>query len=452
MTGTGSTGVCGVSTAYMDPACPVDSQKVYLSASTMAYTCIQCASGQTSDGSTSPCTYPSEVVPKYSTVIICVASALCIALTLAVMAAVCALRKRAVLRAASPLFLGLILVGVLLALTTVILASQNPATSALCESATVFGHVAYALSIGALVAKSYRLAAIFNQRRVKVLKISDRQLALVLAALLLVLLIYLTVWMTVDPPAATVVVSVSTASQTLLCRSSSTVWSVLLVSVEAALLLYGMAIAYRCRHNPEAFNETRHIAVILYNSAFIGAATVGVLYAVTLSAFTTTVLLCASILVVAATMVTVLIGPKFYQIYANHTEQSTELQPHSQHSSHTSNGQLVVRSAAKSQLGRPIDDKLKPSSPYGSPSSHELGFRSIAAHTPLSADRSWMETPVTVAGRNSSSSESELRAEENVGRPQQQQHVKSPTSSSSVGQRTVQAQRIASLVAVTDSP
>ena len=237
---------------------------------------MQCAAGQMADGSTAPCEYSGDSIPSYTMAVITTTSAVCTLLTLIVIAAVYALRKRAVPRAASPLFLALILLGVCLALQAVLLYSQTPMTSALCESATVLGHLSYALSIGALVAKSYRLAAIFNQRRVKVLRISDRLLALVLSAVLVLWLIYLTIWIIVDPPVTTVVIDLQTASQTVLCQSHSPVWSIVLVSIEAALLLYGMAIVYKCRHNPEAFNETRYIAVILYNCAVFGAATIGV--------------------------------------------------------------------------------------------------------------------------------------------------------------------------------
>ena len=242
VSGVGSSGVCGVSSAYMNPACPVNSQKVYLSDATTAYQCIRCATGQTADGSTAPCVYPTESAPTYSTAVIGVASALLIVLTLAVIAAVCALRRRAVLRAASPLFLVLILAGVLLALITVILVSESSLTTAYCESATVLGHVSYTLSFGALVAKTSRLAAIFNQRRVKVLKISDRSLALVLSAVLLLLFVYLAVWLVVDPPAATVVLNLGSSTQTTLCQSHSAVWSSVLVSFESALLLYAINI------------------------------------------------------------------------------------------------------------------------------------------------------------------------------------------------------------------
>ena len=490
--GVGSTGVCGVSIAYMNPACPVNSQKVYLSDSTTAYRCNQCAMGQSADGSTLPCVYPTEATSVYTTAIIGLVSALLIVVTLAVIAAVYALRKRAELRAASPLFLVLILVGVLLALIAVILVSQSPLTSAYCESGAVLGHVAYALSFGALVAKTSRLAAIFNQRRVKVLKISDCLLAFVLGALLLLLSVYLTVWLAVDPPAATVVVNLSSETQTILCQSRSASWSIVLVALEAALLLYtlshafvisqgphptcilsdahchfllssplhwlhryGMVTAYRCRHNPEAFNETRLIAVIFYNSAVIGAATIGVLYAVALSSYSTTVLVCASLLVVSATLVAVLFGPKFYQIYSHSVEQVED--PQQQHSHYSSYRQHAEPQAAKSPHIHSKDRLKSTVILYGSPSS-AIGFRSIAAQSTDSADRTWMEAPNIITGRSNSTAQTELmRTEEEKGKPQQPQqqqqaqqqqqpiHVRSPTSSRAI---QLQPQKTASPVAV----
>ena len=454
VTGVGSSGVCGVSSAYSDPACPANSQKVYSSTASTAYQCMLCATGQTADGSTSPCEYPMDSTPAGSAAVLTVLSALFIALTLIVVVAVYALRKRAVFRAASPLFLILILVGVLLALTAVILLCQSPSTSALCKAGTVLGHLSYALSIGALVVKSYRLAAIFNQRRVKVLKISDRQLALVLGTVLVALSVYLLVWLTVDPPLATLVVDLSTESQTLLCRSQSSAWSIVLVSVEGLLMLYGMSIAYRCRHNPEAFNETRYIAVILYNCAVIGAASVGVLYAVTLSSFATAVLECASLLVVAFTLVAVLFGPKFYQLYAGKPDQITDMQQQQQHSHHSSQ---AVRVQVKGQLV---------ASPYGSPSSLDTGSRSLAAHSTVAPERGWMEAPLKLAAagvareRDTADTEPVARGgEHRMGaeevrqqqQPQQAQSVRSPKSSSSHSSRATPAQRISSLVAVNDA-
>ena len=337
--GVGASGVCGVFFAYQDPPCPVNSQKVSASNSTTAFLCLQCLDGQVADGSSSACEYPADSIPVSSLAGIDAAACVLIVLTIAVLVAVGIYHKRPSIRAASPLFLVLILVGVLLGLVVVLLMAQSSLTRALCGSATVLGHLSYALSIGALVAKSYRLAAIFNQRQLKVLKISDKLLTSVLGAVLTLLLVYLTIWMAVDAPVPTVVVDVSAQTQTVLCQSASHVWSVSLVAIEAALLLYGAVITYRCRHNPEAFNETRYIAVIFYNCTVIGGVAVAVLYSIPLSFLFTVMLQCGALLVIAFTLLVALFGPKLYQIHSKVEEQQGSRlppgkQPQSQSSHH----------------------------------------------------------------------------------------------------------------------
>ena len=221
-----------------------------------------------------------------------------------------------------------------------------------------------------------------------------------------------------------------------------------------------MVTAYRCRHNPEAFNETRLIAVTFYNSAVVGAATIGVLYAVTLSSYATTVLVCASLLVVAFTLVAVLFGPKFYHIYSSSPEYVADVQQW-QHSQRSSHGQQAVRQAVKSQSQRsPSENRLKTTlSPYGSPSS-AIGFRFIAVQstTVAAADRTWMEAPIAIGGRsNSTTANTDMPTEgEETRKSQQQQqqsvHVRSPTSSSQ-SHRAIQLQphKTASLVAASSS-
>ena len=451
VSGFGSTGVCGVSSAYEDSLCPINSQKVYLSSSTTAYVCIRCAAGQAADGSTAPCEYPTDVIPSYSTALIAALGALVIALTLGVMAGVYALRKHAVLRAASPLFLVLILVGVLLALAAVLVLSQSAPSSSMCASATILGHLAYALSIGALVAKSYRLAAIFNQRQMKVLKINDRQLLLALGAALLLCAAYLTAWLLLDPPLLTLMVDLQTQSQTSICLSSSAVWSVVLVCAESSLLLYGMVIAYRCRHNPEAFNETRHIAVILYNCAVIGAVAVGVLYGVSLSFSSTLELECGCLLVISLTLLSVLFGPKFYQLYAGQGEQVQELS--SQLSGHQRMTVNVKRNAA--------DERARANTSHLSPSQREASHSRVVG-SPLSphrsrTDRSWMEAPsiaaTTTSGGDVSTEQLHGGQREEAKVKQVDQLVPShPSGSSSHNRRTLQlAQTMAPLSVVSDS-
>ena len=359
--GVGASGVCGVFYAYQDPPCQANSQKVSIALNTTAFACLQCLDGQVADGSTSQCEYPTDSIPTSSLAIVDAVAAVLIVLTVAVVVAVGVWHKRPSIRAASPLFLVLILVGVLLGLATVLLMSQPTLSQALCGSATVLGHLAYALSIGALVAKSYRLAAIFNQRQLKVLKISDRLLTSVLGAALLLLLTYLTVWMAVDAPVPTLVVNLSAQTQTVLCQSASQVWSVALVSIEAALLLYGAVITYRCRHNPEAFNETRYIAVIFYNCTVVGGVVVAVLYSIPLSFLTTAMLECCAMLVIAFTLLAALFGPKLYQIRAPPAEQ---LNSRAQAAKQSNSSHHTVQ--VKPQAGKPT---VHTGSPFMSTSS-----------------------------------------------------------------------------------
>jgi hypothetical protein len=77
-------------------------------------------------------------------------------------------RTNAVIKASSPLFCILILVGLSMAYLFVISFQSYPPTRASCAAEPVIGHLAFALVFGCLIVKTYRVARIFGQTVIQV--------------------------------------------------------------------------------------------------------------------------------------------------------------------------------------------------------------------------------------------------------------------------------------------
>jgi hypothetical protein len=130
----------------------------------------------------------------------------------------------------------------------------------------------FLLLAGSLFAKSYRIAAVFNQERIKKVHIPDSKLIAAVGLTILVELIFDLLWVTIDPltPKRSLSSNGITSYSVCTCDHSS-VWVGISLSTKAVYLLYGGFVAHATRNVPEQYNESRLIAFILYNLALCGA-------------------------------------------------------------------------------------------------------------------------------------------------------------------------------------
>ena len=191
---------------------------------------------------------------------------------LAAMAFLYRTRGVAKVKAASPLFLFFILVGCQLALIGVLLpvAQQPSSHSSTCGAYAFTLSVGFTLAVSSLVVKTWRIARIFDRRKIRVRVITDRTLLVPVAAVVTIDLVLNCIWLGVDPLLPSDFVSSSNALlHYTACSSTNTLlWYSLMFVPKGMLLAYGVVLASQVRNVPVAFNESKWIGLAVYNIAF----------------------------------------------------------------------------------------------------------------------------------------------------------------------------------------
>ncbi|KAJ3164238.1 hypothetical protein HDU88_005550 [Geranomyces variabilis] len=167
------------------------------------------------------------------------------------------------IRAASPVFLAMILTG--LALTFISnLFYAGPVTKATCMTASTLLSIGFSLTMGSLCIKNWRIHRIFNNPRLNKSAIKDmRMLQLALPFPLLNALILL-IWGVVTPPKP-VMMDPGTTNQYLVCQSANGAGSAVLIAYNAAILLVTVSFAFLNRNIALDYNESKQLAIASYN-------------------------------------------------------------------------------------------------------------------------------------------------------------------------------------------
>lgn len=170
-------------------------------------------------------------------------------------------RKTPLIRAASPVFCYLILVGVLVGCTALSVFIGRPNNMA-CLARVWLSVTAFNLVFGCLVAKTWRVAKIFGNAALKTIAISDMQLLQGVALLFVVDYVLLTVWSPTSY-ATNVLVGGNVVRD---CRSNSDFPVLLFVVVIKFLTIaFGVVLSIKTRKVSAQFNESKHIAFSIYN-------------------------------------------------------------------------------------------------------------------------------------------------------------------------------------------
>eukprot|EP01122_Echinamoeba_exundans_P016055 TRINITY_DN8024_c0_g1_i1.p1 TRINITY_DN8024_c0_g1~~TRINITY_DN8024_c0_g1_i1.p1 ORF type:complete len:797 (+),score=117.56 TRINITY_DN8024_c0_g1_i1:186-2393(+) len=178
-----------------------------------------------------------------------------------------------VIRASSPIFLVVILVGTSILYSAVWVWMPSLATTASCHLRFWMLVVGFGLTFGSLFAKTWRVWVLYSNRTTEIFKISNSQLSLILGlvvAIEVILCVLVSaigqptqIFITQDPlrPALNIPVCSSNTPQTVL--------TIILGVYNGVIILVGIYLGYRVRVVPIAvFNESKVIAFAIYNASF----------------------------------------------------------------------------------------------------------------------------------------------------------------------------------------
>ena len=215
-----------------------------------------------------------------------------------------------VIKAASPTFTLLILAGCQLAVTSCFM----PVVSSTQSDCTAY---AWTLSEGctllfaSLIAKTWRIARIFESRKMRVRVIRNTRLALPVLVAVIGEMVFNAVWVAVDPLRPMPFVSSSDGVSYVACSCShASVWYAVEFGTKGAMLLWGVSLASQVRKVPAAFNDSQFIGLAAYNVVFCGLAVLSLAFL--LSVTPTAIYLMRSLAVLWCVLVTaaLMIVPK----------------------------------------------------------------------------------------------------------------------------------------------
>mmetsp|Transcript_7349 Transcript_7349/g.22572 ORF Transcript_7349/g.22572 Transcript_7349/m.22572 type:complete len:733 (+) Transcript_7349:193-2391(+) len=182
--------------------------------------------------------------------------------------------RHPVMRAGTPEFLALILVGGL-ALLSAVFTWMLYVTTAACIARPWLLALGFDLMFGSLLAKSWRVSKVFLVSGLKRVKVTMLSALLLLGAIMLVDVVLLSIWMGVSTPhAETVVVDPVRPSQNYeqcaYSLGSDGVFIILLLAYHALLVVYSLYMAYQLRTIKwVVFNESKWILFAMYNLVLV---------------------------------------------------------------------------------------------------------------------------------------------------------------------------------------
>ena len=185
-----------------------------------------------------------------------------------------AFRHHPVIRSSSPHFLSMSLFGVAVLLAGTYVMVQPP-TYATCTTMAWLWSLGFSLTFSPLFAKTWRIYRIFGRKKLSVVKISNRKLAVMVGAILTLDLVLLSVWQALSPlqPYITTIYTGSNPvvqndySQCGVDGDGRSMLALVAVS-KGVLLLFGSLMAFTTRKVTSTFNESSGIALAIYNVLF----------------------------------------------------------------------------------------------------------------------------------------------------------------------------------------
>eukprot|EP01122_Echinamoeba_exundans_P001490 TRINITY_DN1152_c0_g5_i1.p1 TRINITY_DN1152_c0_g5~~TRINITY_DN1152_c0_g5_i1.p1 ORF type:complete len:662 (-),score=125.49 TRINITY_DN1152_c0_g5_i1:335-2320(-) len=187
-------------------------------------------------------------------------------------------RHNRLIMASSPVFLGFILGGCILAVMSNFFWFGEPSTVK-CYFRTWFGFAGFALSAGSLLAKNGRIWYLFNQKALRAVAITNQQLAIYLFVIVCPQFILLVLWSSISPFQIQNVINETQTSSLRLCISDGDkVFLPISIAYMGLLFLTGAFMSFKTRKLPQIFRESQWIALINYNYLLVATIAIAVSY------------------------------------------------------------------------------------------------------------------------------------------------------------------------------
>jgi hypothetical protein len=175
-------------------------------------------------------------------------------------------RAQPIVKASSPLFMAVILLGCALGFIALPLlsmdvenSSSHDAASAACRAYPFVLSSGFVLIFAAMLSKSYRIFVIFTSQTINRVAITDMQVALRLAVLFAIDFLINVVWVGADPLTA-VSVAVDALTVQPACRSDNLAgYLAASLAYKAILMIATCYVCYEIREAPAEFNEAKQV-------------------------------------------------------------------------------------------------------------------------------------------------------------------------------------------------
>ena len=182
-------------------------------------------------------------------------------------------REKPVIKRSSPIFCNMILGGLILIWISLFMWAGNQ-TDILCNSKLWLGAIGYAIVMGALLAKNYRIWRIFDNDKLRSRVITNRELLYFSAVIVGIEMLLMGILM-IDRPTPKILISgSSTLYHYQACQTNNTLFQKVMTGVLFAynglLVFIGSLLAFKTRKVVSSFNESKFIAVSMYNMLISG--------------------------------------------------------------------------------------------------------------------------------------------------------------------------------------
>ena len=183
-------------------------------------------------------------------------------------------RKTKVVKRSQPIFLYIFMIGTLL-MNLIIIIYINSNNNITCLMRPWLFNISSTIMFAPLLLKLYRVDRLFNNPKLKKIKITDYKVLLQFISLLLIDIILLILWTLLEKPkniyTITIKYNLLFSVKDEICSTGLTnIFEIIFIIYKTILIAFGVKLAISTWNAPEDLSEAKFFAVAIYNIAMIG--------------------------------------------------------------------------------------------------------------------------------------------------------------------------------------